>query len=64
MMIDQQKKDYNNHHKARSILLNTIPHFEYENITNKDIAESIYDSLRMTHDGNAQVKETKALALI
>ncbi|XP_050916179.1 uncharacterized protein LOC127131293 [Lathyrus oleraceus] len=62
--IDQQKKDYKNHHKARTILLNVISYTEYEKITNKDIAKSIFDSLRMTHEGNAQVKETKALALI
>lgn len=32
MMIDQQKKDYKNHHKARTILLNTISYIEYEKI--------------------------------
>src|ERR1044072_1902108 len=33
-------------------------------ITNKETAKSIFDSLQMTHEGNTQVKETKALALI
>lgn len=61
---DQQKKDYKNHHKARTILLIVISYTEYEKITNKDTAKSIFDSLRMTHEVNAQVKETKALALI
>lgn len=63
-MIDQQKKDYKNHHKARIILLNVISYIEYEKITNRDTAKSIFDSLRMTHKGNAQVKETKAFSLI
>lgn len=64
VMIDQQKKDYKNHHKARTILLNAISYTEYEKITNRDTAKSIFDSLRMTHEGNTQVKETKVLALI
>ena len=63
-MTDQQKKDFKNHHKARTILLNVISYTEYEKITNIDSSKSIFDSLRMTHEGNAQVKETKALTLI
>ena len=63
-MTDQQKKDYKNHHKARSILLNVISYTEYEKITNIDTSKSIFDSMRMTHEGDAQVKETKALGLI
>ena len=63
-MSDQQKKDFKNHHKARTILLNVISYTEYEKITNKDSAKSIFDSLRMTREGIAQVKETKALTLI
>ena len=52
-MTDQQKKDFKNHHKARTILLNVISYTEYENITNKYYAKSIFDSLRMTREGNA-----------
>ena len=63
-MTNQQKKNHKNHHKARTILLNAISYTEYEKITNKDSTKSIFDSLRMTHEGNDQVKETKALALI
>ena len=37
---------------------------EYENITNRDTTHDIFDSLKRSHEGNAQVKETKALALI
>src|ERR1051325_6586397 len=63
-MEKQQNIDYKNHHKARSILLSAISKMEYEKITNKDTTYDIFESLRMSHEGNAQVKETKALALI
>ena len=63
-MTDQQKKNYKNHHKVRTILLNFVSYTKYEKITNKDTAESIFDSLRVTHEGNTQVKETKVFALI
>src|SRR3954464_12184406 len=36
----------------------------YKKISNRETAYDIYESLKMTHEGNAQVKETKALALI
>ena len=63
-MSDQQKKEFKNHHKAKTILLSVVSYTEYENITNRDSAMNIFDSLRMTHEGNTQVKETKSLALI
>src|ERR1044072_9234088 len=63
-MTEPQKKTFKNHHWARTILLNSISYLEYEKITNKETAKSIYDSLVMTHEGNNQVKETKALALL
>src|ERR1044072_6054850 len=63
-MTDDQKKLFTDHHKARTILLNATSYNEYEKITNKETAKCIFDSLQMTHEGNTQVKETKALALI
>src|SRR3954462_170335 len=63
-MSDDQKKHFRNHHKCRTVLLNAISHVEYEKISNRETAYDIYESLKMTHEGNAQVKETKALALI
>src|ERR1044072_1054968 len=63
-MTEAQKKKFKNHHQARTILLNAISYAEYEKITNKETAKSIFDYLQMTHEGNTQVKETKALALI
>src|SRR3954464_7069640 len=63
-MDDDQKKLFKNHHKCKTILLNAISHAEYEKISNRETAHDIYESLKMTHEGNAQVKETKALALI
>jgi hypothetical protein len=63
-MDKTQKADFKNHHKSRNILLNAISKMEYEKITNRDAAHDIFESLKMSHEGNAQVKETKALALI
>src|SRR3954468_4232330 len=63
-MSDDQKKQFKNHHKSRTILLNAISHVEYEKITNRETAYDIFESLKMTREGNAKVKETKALALI
>src|SRR3954470_9637927 len=63
-MSDDQKKHFRNHHKCRTVLLNAISHAEYEKISNRETAYDIYESLKMTHEGNAQVNETKALALI
>src|ERR1044072_1718070 len=51
-MTEAQKKKCQNHHKARTILLNAISYAEYEKITNKETAKSIFDSLQMTHEGN------------
>ena len=36
---------------------------EYEKITNRDTTHDMFESLKMTHEGNAQVKESKALTL-
>src|ERR1044072_7421031 len=44
-MTDAQKKTFKDHHKERTILLNAISYAEYEKITNKEIAKSIFDSL-------------------
>ena len=44
-MSDQQKKDYKNHHKVITILLNAISYTEYEKITDRETAKSIFDSL-------------------
>lgn len=60
-MDEQQNK---NHHKSKTILLNVISYIGYENITNMDSTKSTFDSLRITHEGNEQVKKTKTLALI
>src|SRR4051812_22296628 len=62
--MDDKQKEIKNHHKARTILLSAISQAEYEKITNRDTSHDIIESLKMTHEGNAQVKETKALTLI
>ena len=63
-MSDQQKRDFRNHHKARTILLSAISYSEYEKISNRETTKNMFDSLRMTHEGNIQVKQTKAHMLI
>ena len=60
-MEKQQKIDYKNHHKAKSILLSVISKMEYKKITNKDTAHDILESLKMSYEGNAQVEEAEAL---
>jgi hypothetical protein len=45
-------------------LPNSISYTEYEKIVNRDSTKVIFDSLRMTHEGNQLVKKTKAPALI
>ena len=63
-MKEQQKKDFKKNHKSITTLLNAISHAEYEKITNRETTHDMFESLKMTHEGNTQVKETKALALI
>lgn len=63
-MSYQQKKDHKNHHRSRTIFLNAISQYGYENIRNRDSAKSIFDSSKMTHEGNEQVKQAKSLDLI
>ena len=63
-MNEDQKRRNKNHYKSITILLSAISYNEYEKITNRETTKDIFDSLRMTHEGNAQVKETKVLALI
>ncbi|XP_050920280.1 uncharacterized protein LOC127137916 [Lathyrus oleraceus] len=55
-MTDQQKKDFKNHHKDKTIFLNIISYTEYEKITNSGSAKSIFDSLRLNLEGNAQLE--------
>lgn len=63
-MDKQQKKDHKNHHRSKTILLNVISYSDFENITNRHSAKSIFDTLKMAHGGNEQLKETKTLTLI
>jgi hypothetical protein len=45
-------------------LPNSISYTEYEKIRNRDSTKVLFDSLRLTHEGNQLVKKTKALTLI
>lgn len=51
-MNEQQNNDHKNHHRLGTILLNVISYSECEKITNRDFVKSIFDSLKMTHEGN------------
>lgn len=51
-MNEHKKKDHKNYHRSETILLNAISYLEYEKITNRDSTKSIFDSLKMTHEGN------------
>ena len=63
-MTDHQKREFRNHHKDIPVLLSVISYTEYEKITNRESAKHMFDSLIMTHEGNTQVKKTKAPSLI
>src|SRR3954463_11362162 len=52
-MSDDQKKQFKNHHKSRTVLLNAISHAEYEKISNREITHDISEEVKMTHEGNA-----------
>lgn len=45
-MNEGQRKDFQNHHRARTILLDVIPYDEYEKITKKESAYDIIESLK------------------
>src|SRR3954466_14358113 len=49
-MDDDQKKLFKNHHNCWTVLLNAISHAEYEKISNRETANGIYESLKMTHE--------------
>src|SRR3954468_4193870 len=42
-MSDDQKKQFKNHHKSRTILLNAISHSEYEKISKRETAHDIFE---------------------
>ena len=41
-MDAQQRREFKNHHRARNIMLNAISKIEYEKISNRDTAHSIF----------------------
>ena len=63
-MTAEQKKLYSQHHKARAILLSAISYEEHQKITDREFAKGIFESLKMSHEGDKKVKESKALSLI
>lgn len=49
-MSELQRKDFQNHHKARAILLGTISLDEYEKIPHKESAHDILESLKSSFE--------------
>ena len=58
-MDKQHKKNNKNHYRPRTILLNVISYIGYGKITNRDSTNSKFDSLRMTHEEDEQVKKLR-----
>lgn len=57
MMNEEQKIEFKNHHIARTFMLDAISLKVYENITNRDTTYDIFESLKLKHKENTQVKE-------
>lgn len=61
-MSELQRKDFQNHHKARTILLEAISYDDYEKIARKESAHDILESLKSSFeeksDENIQVDVT------
>ena len=43
IMSDQQKCDFRNHHKDRTILLRAISYSEYEKISNRETTKNMFE---------------------
>lgn len=59
-MSDHQRKDHKNHHESRNIFLHAISYLEYERISKRELAHSIFDSLKRTHEVDKQMEITEA----
>lgn len=55
-MSESQKKDFQNHHKARIILLEAISYDEYEKITRRESAHDILKFLKSSYEEKSQVE--------
>src|SRR4051812_48023828 len=60
----EQNKIYIKHHKVCGILVDCLPHSEYIQIIEKSTAQTIFESLCATYEGNQQFKEAKANLLV
>jgi hypothetical protein len=59
-----QKKLYKKYHKIRGILVATLPHREYLNMSDKSTAKAMFSSLCSNYEGNKKVREVKATMLV
>jgi hypothetical protein len=46
------------------IVVDAIPHYEFNKLTNKSTAKFVFEALCATYEGNEQVKEAKANLLV
>ena len=61
---DEQKKRYQTNQKARFILICAMTEREYDKCGKYDTAKEIWDSLVLSYEGSAQVRETKASMMV
>ncbi|XP_050889937.1 uncharacterized protein LOC127095267 [Lathyrus oleraceus] len=54
------QKRFRKHHRVRGILVDALPHSKYIKIIDKSTANTIFNSLCVTYEGNQQVQEAKA----
>lgn len=63
-LTPSEKKVYRKHHRVRGILIEALPHSEYIKIIDNYTADTIFESLCSTYEGNQQVKEAKVNLLV
>jgi len=62
--IVSQKKLYKKHHKIRGILVVSLPHKKYLEMSDKSIAKAMFSSMCSNYEGTKKVKEAKATMLV
>lgn len=63
-LTPNQNKTYRKHHRARGVIVDSLPHYEYKNIIEKSTSKTTFGSLCVTSNGNQQVKEAMANLLV
>lgn len=58
------KKIYRKHHRVRDILVDVLPHSEYNKTISISIAHTIFKCICVTYEWDQQVQEAKASLLV